>query len=836
MTRAPAFDRIIDALRNAGQNVVVNGSNRAMAQCPAHDDRNPSLSITRTEGRTLMHCHGGCDVVDVLAALNFTTADLFDEPFTNRKWGTVYAEYRYPHGRKVWRTADKQFPQPGNNKDRSLYHADRIGDATTIYVVEGEEDVHAVEAAGGVAVCSAMGAGKAHLADWSPLAGRHVVIVADNDQPNPKTGKQLGREHALSVAALLDSAASVNFVEAAVGKDASDHIAAGKTLEELVTVDWWPPVSETTEDDRGSDAAGWLSDTKVSQRLVKRVLRNRYRWTKALGWMGWDGKRWVRTSHEDVVEQSRLFAAEMLVNAIANGVSGDRLHAYVRRLSASAVRAAADLAKGQLLIDAAEFDTHPDLLNVANGVVNLRTGAIGRHDSGLLLTKCAPTEYRRGATHPDWATAVAALPDDVAGWMQLRFGQAATGHPTPDDILPVLHGRGSNGKTTITTGINRTLGEGEYAVTVPDRVLLANPGDHPTELMTLRGARFALLEETPEARHLNVKRVKDSLGTTTMTARYIRQDSVTWAPTHSLFVTSNYRPRVEETDHGTWRRLALIAFPFTYRNNGEQLKASNDRAGDATLRQRVEAGLNGQHEAVLAWLVEGARRWYAGGQVLPQPPPTVVEATRKWRHDSDLILRWFDDTLIADSQYFIPGNDLYETFTAWLTANGHQKWTSQTFGDRFGQHDEITGLKIVHTRIWSRGTDLKASRSSLAFKPLPERFRAWFGVRYRTDADDRKEYDDHGKQDLWTAWTDDSGERAYVGLTRGNPEQPSRLSTDGLTGPKTPAAASPAGHDYGDDPVPNIDPRPSTSTRPPDGPRDRRSGPPPANNGQRVAP
>ena len=144
------------------------------------------------------------------------------------------------------------------------------------------------------------------------------------------------------------------------------------------------------------------------------------------------------------------------------------------------------------------------------------------------------------------------------------------------------HGSGANGKTTITAGI--TAAVGEHAVYVPDRVLLANPGDHPTELMTLRGARLALLEETPEARHLNVKRLKDVLGPPLMTARLIHHDSVEWAPTHSLFVSTNYRPRVEETDHGTWRRLALVSFPFTYRTDGERLTGPNDRRADPTLR------------------------------------------------------------------------------------------------------------------------------------------------------------------------------------------------------------------------------------------------------------
>lgn len=214
-----AAERFIDTLRERGAVVNVNGR-RAMAQCPAHDDRNPSLCITPTEGSVLLHCFAGCETADVLAAVDLTMADLYDSP--------KGAEYPYSDGRRVHRTPDKDFWQTGNTRGRALYHAERLGDAQTVYICEGEKDVHAIEAAGGVAVCSAMGAGKAHLADWSPLTGRHAIIVADKDGP--------GRKHAAQIAVLLTSgiAATVQIVESAVGNDAADHIAAGKALEEFV--------------------------------------------------------------------------------------------------------------------------------------------------------------------------------------------------------------------------------------------------------------------------------------------------------------------------------------------------------------------------------------------------------------------------------------------------------------------------------------------------------------------------------------------------------------------------------------------------------------------------
>ena len=49
-----------------------------MAQCPAHDDRTPSLSVSAGEnGRALLHCFAGCELEQILAALGLDFPDLF---------------------------------------------------------------------------------------------------------------------------------------------------------------------------------------------------------------------------------------------------------------------------------------------------------------------------------------------------------------------------------------------------------------------------------------------------------------------------------------------------------------------------------------------------------------------------------------------------------------------------------------------------------------------------------------------------------------------------------------------------------------------------------------
>ena len=223
-TASRAFDRLLDALRYQGSHVIDTGHGKARARCPAHDDHNPSLSITGIDGQVLVHCIAGAapPIKAVVEALDLQMADLFDT--------RSGADYRYPDGRIVHRKLNKTFPQSGNTKGTALFHADRIADANTVYIPEGEKDVLAIEAVGGAAVCSAMGAGKAHLADWSPLKGKTAIVIADKDGP--------GRKHAAQVVELAGGvgAASVLTVEAKTGKDAADHIAAGHTLDELVPV------------------------------------------------------------------------------------------------------------------------------------------------------------------------------------------------------------------------------------------------------------------------------------------------------------------------------------------------------------------------------------------------------------------------------------------------------------------------------------------------------------------------------------------------------------------------------------------------------------------------
>lgn len=488
---------------------------------------------------------------------------------------------------------------------------------------------------------------------------------------------------------------------------------------------------EKTDTRAVKEGGGGLSDARLADRVAVDVLEGRFCWARGLGWLQWDGRRWADVPEAAPVDAVRRYFIRWHGKAAGRGADTTLLKALSGLLSRTKISNVVALAKGIVMVDPGTFDQQPDLLNVGNGVVDLRNGELRDHDPALLLTKLTPVHYAPGATHLDWEAAVAALPGEVADWMQVRFGQAATGHMTPDDVMPVCQGGGSNGKSTLLGSINAALGD--HAVTVPERVLMSNPGDHPTELMTLFGARLALLEETPEARHLSVKRLKDTVGTAPMTARRIRENPVTWDPTHSLMLTTNYTPRVDETDHGTWRRLALVRFPYTFTESDAAVRSVHQRPGDPALRDRLKAGLDEQHAAVLAWIVAGAVRWYAAGRVMPPAPAQVKRDTAAWRAEADHIFSYIRDRLTFDGMAMVLTTDLFEDFTAWLSERGNKPWSDQTFTARFGGHSEAEAHNVTKRRV-NKAVGLDRRPGSLTSTPA-SKLRVWDGVRFSTDSD-----------------------------------------------------------------------------------------------------
>ena len=274
-------DVVLYALETAGSSPRRSGDSWT-ARCPAHDDSTPSLSISEgDDSRVLLHCQAGCTLDAVLSALGLDVADLFPPKQPNPRDGIV-AVYDYTDEAgvllfQVVRKEGHSFFQRRpdghggwvNNlgkTPRVLYQLPEVLAAvaarSTVFVAEGEKDVEALRQAGEHATCNPMGAGK-----WRPEHARalhgaaEVIVVADRDEP--------GRDHAQKVAASLTGHVDhVVIAEAAAGKDAFDHLGAGRTVDELtVTYDSEDHDPATAPGDADSD--GWLAPLDWQQFWTK---------------------------------------------------------------------------------------------------------------------------------------------------------------------------------------------------------------------------------------------------------------------------------------------------------------------------------------------------------------------------------------------------------------------------------------------------------------------------------------------------------------------------------------------------------------------------------------
>lgn len=221
----PAFEAIISALESHGHRVRRHG-NYAQTRCTHPGADNPEgLSVFDNGSRVKLTCFTkGCDGKGIVESIGLTLRDLYHNPRT---------QYEYDDGRTVHRnTESKGFRQSGNTSGAPiLFRRSKVDDAVTggrtIYLVEGEEDVLSLEAIGQVATTGPMGAASFGRVDITPLRDADVVAIPDEDEQ--------GAKWAAIVKDRLDGVArTLRFAHPKRGKDVSDHIAAGGTVDDLI--------------------------------------------------------------------------------------------------------------------------------------------------------------------------------------------------------------------------------------------------------------------------------------------------------------------------------------------------------------------------------------------------------------------------------------------------------------------------------------------------------------------------------------------------------------------------------------------------------------------------
>jgi putative DNA primase/helicase len=449
--------------------------------------------------------------------------------------------------------------------------------------------------------------------------------------------------------------------------------------------------SEATEEgteegtDRDDILLEWPVHDHGNASVVTALHPDAFAFCDALGWMANVGTHYETENAERLVNRS---ITETLIRRRIAAVKAER-EDVVKGTSPSSARknSVKDMYKDLVVTSLGEFDKDPDVLNCANGVVDLRTGELVAHGPSNKFTYCVPVPFVPGTESELWLTF---LPesvgdyDQIAEWLCMAYGYSITGQTT-EECMFYAEGPTRSGKGTFALSQLELLGY-PLATSVDFSTFTAKRDGNSQnfDLADLRAARLIVAAESGRYSSLNEAVVKNITGNDQIRCAHKHREFFTYDPTFKIWLSSNYPIKGDVDDDAFWGRVRVIRFPNSH-------LGSEDKA----LKRRMASPEN--LLGILAWAVEGAKRWYASPQGLVTPKAVTV-ATQKARDELDHVQQWLDECTEPRIGNEVTNALLYMSYQNWCEENGHTPKKANAFGRSL----EAKGFESCQKKIMGR--------------------------------------------------------------------------------------------------------------------------------------
>jgi putative DNA primase/helicase len=445
-------------------------------------------------------------------------------------------------------------------------------------------------------------------------------------------------------------------------------------------------VDETTA--RGLERSDLLLGRKLADMLAGRFLFEH----GGRGWLQYVGGAWVTCAKGEAREEAKKLGIQLLRDhASAGKLDSDKaarmLKLVERAMSSAGISAALTMCETDPRISArpGEFDTDPDLLNVANGVLHLPTGELRPHDPALRLSRQCPVAYDCGAIAPrfhQFLREVSCNDDEWIDFLARATGYTLCGH-VREEVMMFALGFGANGKSVYANVMRSIMGT--YATIVSANFLsLSNrDGEAATpSLAMLPGARLALANEVEAGCRLSAQVVKVAVSTEAISARHLYGSVFSYIPTHKLWVRANHRPIITDTDDGIWRRIVLIPFDRRFEPHER----------DMHLEEKL---ITAEAPGILNWMVRGFAEYRRRGL---KPTGRIAAASAAYREESDLMGQWLDESAVVEPSAEVLQDQAFAEYRSWCERQGVRAVSKKSFTVNlrergFKDHQQTSGTR-----------------------------------------------------------------------------------------------------------------------------------------------
>lgn len=364
------------------------------------------------------------------------------------------------------------------------------------------------------------------------------------------------------------------------------------------------------------------------------------------------------------------------------------------------------------------LDSNPSLMCFRNGVLDIKNKSFRPGRAEDYLSKCTKINYS-SKCDPKIVAEINEFMEKLFPNKQLRdymwshLASILIGE-NHNQKMHMYIGGGENGKSVLTDLLAQCLGD--YYAMAPI-TLITQPrqkqGSASPDIIALKGLRLAVMQEPSKRDSINDGAMKELTSCVEpIRGRNLNQGNVDFIPQCKIVVCSNNFMKVNTTDHGTWRRIAVVDFmsKFTDHPQKDDPEQPYQFKKDPMLKHKFPIW----REVFMSMLVDMVME----SQGIVVACKMVDDASTNYREREDVIALFFREKIIV-----MPDEKLIKPDVT----NAFNQWYSDTYG-RGGPN-----AKEVHEFL-----DKKLGKFKIATG-------CWMGarVRYMNEAEEEPETETH---------------------------------------------------------------------------------------------
>ena len=414
-------------------------------------------------------------------------------------------------------------------------------------------------------------------------------------------------------------------------------------------------------------------DTGNAERLVRKF-GDQIRFICETGeWMVWTSNGWIKDTNGKLMRMTKEVVREIADEAMAGDDIDKPLMDHSRKSAQRDRRKAMiELASSEkgVATNFADWDADKWLLNVKNGVIDLRTQAFRERKQTDLCMRQANVTYDPDAKSPLWDAALLKYmsgDQSMVDFLARYAGYSLTGDCDAQSLIFNM-GDGSNGKDTFTSTVAHMMGSYAADAAFETFAESKNHSEHRNDLAVLAGAvRFLTSCEGSDGHSLDEGVIKRVTGQSPVTVRHIHGKPFTYFPEYKLWFSSNYEPAIKGQDIGIWRRVKRVPWDYTI-TEAEKIEGFGDL-------------LKKEAPGILNWALRGLAEYVKAGKMTYHPK--IDQATAQYRADMDIVGRFLRERCAMHPDATALGPNLYRAYVDWCRANGFYAANSRKFYGEF---------------------------------------------------------------------------------------------------------------------------------------------------------